>query len=571
MDPSTTAKESAASAVVASRRTRHLFSQDIDLSRLVRQLEEDETINDNEGSGDIIISSGGNSRRGSALSELSTDNNMNDNASSVTTTSSNRSSQSRGDNTDVISNIGESNHSIGLDKHNSLHSLSEHGDVDEDDNDVPSPSPPSTVGARSSGAFALALEGLDDLNNVHVGDNNATRRGNNRQHYHASSRFTVASANNRHELLSAVTTTSFQQRGNDTLLDDFDEELLQQVDDSNRSNNNGISVGIIGGNKKEGLLVYPEVDMLLKELDRRVVTLEDMVKKKKKKKKSSYSGSSDDKPALLDGGSPSTGSRGISVMNELMPSQDNNNNNNNNNNSTTMTKEQQNAIEGLSSNIRGLIHCLNHRHQEQQDEILVALHDSDDEGDAHTSGGLGMAGSFSSRNEDDDNDSLARIKRIAKTKSRKELLNDILGREKEVGGGVVPTEPMTTTTTTGMTSGKWDNLMGGIIGNGGGGKKKKNKKLNALVRATVFSSNTGMRSLGECIYIYICYFYDGKQKQKGCRILGCTRGCIVYYCTIAPDCTIVCLILYVKSSQIIQAWQNLFPHHPLSSSQSLFL
>ena len=125
-----------------------------------------------------------------------------------------------------------------------------------------------------------------------------------------------------------------------------------------------------GGSGGRGLMDYPEVQMLVVELNNRLTNLESIIE--------------------------------------------------NNTNNDEQAKE---ALIDVSSNIRGLIHCLNHRHLKQQEKVLLALCDDDDEADE--------------KGGDDNDDDTKKVKntlssprnnilQLAKTKSKKQLLSQYL-------------------------------------------------------------------------------------------------------------------------------------------------
>ena len=96
----------------------------------------------------------------------------------------------------------------------------------------------------------------------------------------------------------------------------------------------------------------------------------------------------------------------------------------------TLTPEQRAALGGISSNVRALIRCINHRHAEEQDRVLLALDDDDcDDDNAPANAAAGRNGNGNDRPHSR-HDSFSSIRVLARTDSRREMLDNILTPER---------------------------------------------------------------------------------------------------------------------------------------------
>ena len=103
----------------------------------------------------------------------------------------------------------------------------------------------------------------------------------------------------------------------------------------------------------------------------------------------------------------------------------------------TLTPEQRAALGGISSNVRALIRCINHRHAEEQDRVLLALDDDDcDDDNAPANAAAGRNGNGNGNDRPHSrHDSFSSIRVLARTDSKREMLDDILGPERSGARG----------------------------------------------------------------------------------------------------------------------------------------
>eukprot|EP00581_Thalassiosira_minuscula_P012286 CAMPEP_0183718610 /NCGR_PEP_ID=MMETSP0737-20130205/11823_1 /TAXON_ID=385413 /ORGANISM="Thalassiosira miniscula, Strain CCMP1093" /LENGTH=1076 /DNA_ID=CAMNT_0025948201 /DNA_START=113 /DNA_END=3343 /DNA_ORIENTATION=+ len=225
--------------------------------------------------------------------------------------------------------------------------------------------------------------------------------------------------------------------------------------------------------RSSSIMNYPEVEMIVEELNKRLETLESMMDKVSIQSRQEAAPATSTSPmASFASAAPSTTAAAAQdpPSSQSQPSV-----------TITVSPSQQSAITGLSSNIRGLLRCLSHRHNEQMDKVLIAVDTSDDEDES-------CPNSFG--------DSYAKLRTYAKTESKKKLLQDLIGPVEEQPPAPPPSSvssalPSSSGGGGGVSSSSSKGKQQGGAGGGGNSKKKSNRRAR---RQTVATPSWGERT-----------------------------------------------------------------------------